>query len=538
METFAKLFGSVLVFFYHCFDRIVIHGYLLGLSRPGNVVFYFRDVLGLSPITPEVLARPTREYQAWVEAYARQHRLPFEWAPKGVRKEDFVRPWLQRMERQKRYGVYYILKSKERGNTFRSCLSSFSDSCPQDRLLRRRQSCFTHYYFYLRDETLGPMVVQVASYLPFPMTFYLNGHSFIAQQLRRAGVAFRQQQNAFLRVSNPGALKSAADGLTAPLLRQRLQHWTAQLGPQFPPSVRRAMNLNRFYSLTQVEYCLNFIFRRHFPIHHLFERSCDLGLGRLTAHHLSQIFGFRLTHRLKGFLDSSLRQLEHGHHVFRAACKKAWIKSYEKFSTFLRLEVCSNCLPDFGLRKGLDHLPEVRLTLANLTDRFAAFEASCLNVHGDFPLFQRLALPVLVGQTRIPGIKIHDTRVIRLMEVLLHAGTLPLGWRSAQIHQAVLTTFGLSASAYTLTQLRYDLRKMKAHGLVQRCGQSYAYCLTSKGAKVALLFILFHKRVCGPLAFSLFQRRPDPQARPHSRIEAAYHRADQAIEKVLDLLAA
>jgi hypothetical protein len=124
------------------------------------------------------------------------------------------------------------------------------------------------------------------------------------------------------------------------------------------------------------------------------------------------------------------------------------------------------------------------------------------------------------------------------MEVLLHAGTLPLGWRSAQIHQAILTTFGLSASAYTLTQLRYDLRKMKAHDLLERCGQSYAYRLTSKGTKVALLFILFHKRVCGPLASSLFQRRPDPQAQPPSKIEAAYHRADQAIENVLQLLAA
>jgi hypothetical protein len=28
MELFTKLFGSLLVFVYHCFDRIVIHGYL------------------------------------------------------------------------------------------------------------------------------------------------------------------------------------------------------------------------------------------------------------------------------------------------------------------------------------------------------------------------------------------------------------------------------------------------------------------------------------------------------------------------------
>ncbi len=34
MESFAKLFGRLLVFVYHCFDRVVIHGYLSGLSRP------------------------------------------------------------------------------------------------------------------------------------------------------------------------------------------------------------------------------------------------------------------------------------------------------------------------------------------------------------------------------------------------------------------------------------------------------------------------------------------------------------------------
>ncbi len=41
MELFTKLFGSLLVFVYHCFDRIVIYGYLSGLSRPAQVVYFF-----------------------------------------------------------------------------------------------------------------------------------------------------------------------------------------------------------------------------------------------------------------------------------------------------------------------------------------------------------------------------------------------------------------------------------------------------------------------------------------------------------------
>jgi hypothetical protein len=85
--------GDLLAFVYHCFDRIVIYGYLSGLSRPEQVVHFFRNVVGLAVVDKEVLSRRTADYQAWVEAFARNHRLPIEWAEKGVRKEDHVLPW-------------------------------------------------------------------------------------------------------------------------------------------------------------------------------------------------------------------------------------------------------------------------------------------------------------------------------------------------------------------------------------------------------------------------------------------------------------
>ena len=81
-----------------------------------------------------------------------------------------------------------------------------------------------------------------------------------------------------------------------------------------------------------------------------------------------------------------------------------------------------------------------------------------LNVHVDFPLLQRIALPITIGAVRYPGIKIHETRIIRLLEVLLHGGTHVGGWTARQVHHAVLTTFQLSERAYGLNKLRYDLR--------------------------------------------------------------------------------
>jgi hypothetical protein len=161
-------FGDLLAFVYHCFDRIVICGYLSGLSRPEQVVYFFRQVVGVPVVSKEVLSQRTADYQAWVEAFARNHRLPIEWAEKGVRKEDHVVPWQRRMARKRAYGVYYIFKSMEQGPTFRVSVPKYPTKDPHHRILAPQRSRFTHYYFYIRDETLGPMVMRVGLVLPVP----------------------------------------------------------------------------------------------------------------------------------------------------------------------------------------------------------------------------------------------------------------------------------------------------------------------------------------------------------------------------------
>jgi len=354
----------------------------------------------------------------------------------------------------------------------------------------------------------------VASFFPFHATYWLNGHSFMERELERGGIAFRKDDNALLAVDDVTFLQAAADRLSPAIIGKQLDYWTLILGPKFSKKERAQMNLSRFYAIAQIEYCRNFIFKRHFPIHKIFERSCAIGLWRLTANRISEIFGTRLHKRLRGKLATVIDQIEHGHHVFRAYWNNAFLKQYEKFSRYLRNELCSNNLRDFGLKKGLDHLDAVRKRFQIITDRFAGFQTECLNVHVDFPLLQRLALPITIGSVGHPGIKIPDTRTIRLLEVLLHGGITVGGWTAKQIHQAVLTTFQLSHHTYGLNQLRCDLRKLKGHGMLQRDGSRYAYQLTGKGVQVALLFLFFHKRFCGPLANSRFHHQPDPATVP------------------------
>ena len=542
MELFTKLFGTWLVFIYHGFDRIVLSGYLMGLQRPGQVVFWLQQVLGIEAITKEVLSRRTQDYVGWVEAFARNHNIPVKWAEKDLRKEDFVLPYLRRMERHNRYGVYFIFQAMEQGWTFRPGYKMVSKTPggPADYpILHKHRSRYRFFYFYLRDPVLGPMIVRIGTFLPFEASYYLNGHSYMELQLRRQGIAFRKEDNAFLAVDDVPALQRAADRLNGGLIQKRLNYWTFLLGPKFTKRDRRAAMLERSYYLHQVEYCQNFIFKSNHPIRKIFERSCELALWRMTGERIWRAFADRHCTRIRGKLQTTMEGVEHGRHVFRAYWKHAWVKQYEKYSTYLRNEVTSNNLADFRLRKGLAYMGEVRTRLLEVLNRFTAQQAENLNTHEEFALLRRIALPVHKGSTVTPGIRIQDLRMIRLLEVLLHAGTAIGGWTSKDIHAAILDRFDLSAARYNINSLRYDLRKLKGHGLLERETGRYTYRLTAKGQRVAILFLLFHQRLCGPVAGSHFQHRPDQRHYPTgSQLERAYYNADRAIDKIVMLLRA
>ena len=65
----------------------------------------------------------------------------------------------------------------EQGPTFRVTVPKYPTKDPNHRILARQRSRFTHDYFYIRDEVLGPMVMRVATFFPFQTTYYLNGHN-------------------------------------------------------------------------------------------------------------------------------------------------------------------------------------------------------------------------------------------------------------------------------------------------------------------------------------------------------------------------
>lgn len=544
MQLFRKLFSSWIQFVYHTFDRVVINGYLDFFRAESHVVVFFKEVLHEPVITKKVLRRRTAEYVQWIKAYAGKNEIPLIWVPrikgKPVSHEAVVGTALERARRAQRFGVYYILMSMEQGRTFRSIQLDHDTTDPNYRMIRSEFCRFRHYYFYIYDPILGAMALRVGAFLPFQVCAYLNGHEFIARYLTLHRISYTKADNAFKAVADPKALQRAANQFKAKTIRSRLNYWSFVLAPKFSAKEKLACKgLRRSWSIQQVEYCWNVVFKRHWPIRHIFERSCELSLYSFTADRIGQIFGHRTTRYLKGKLQTVLERIPHGRHVFRAYWKNSFLKQYEKWRTYLRLEMVSNNLPDLNLRKGLDNLEEIREVSQGILDRFAANQARNFNVHGQDDLLARLAKRVRLGKSKIAGIRIDQVRMMRLLEVLLRRGAGSLGgWTAKELQKAILDAFELKPGQYPLSAIRYDLRKLRAHHLIQRIPHTQRYRLTTKGQKTAILTTLLRNRVYKPLAASAFVHRPASEPMPDSRIEAAYRKVDLAFEELMQAIAA
>jgi len=104
----------------------------------------------------------------------------------------------------------------------------------------------------------------------------------------------------------------------------------------------------------------------------------------------------------------------------------------------------------------------LREKLAATNERCLALQAELLASTVDTGQLAALAQPTVVAQRRIPGVKLHDDRVIRVLETLLHPAAFAADWTTRELHTRILARHQLADSDYRLSQLRYDLGKLRA----------------------------------------------------------------------------
>ena len=207
--------------------------------------------------------------------------------------------------------------------------------------------------------------------------------------------------------------------------------------------------------------------------------------------------------------------------------KNSKIKQYHKLGKALRTETTTNDTADFGVARGLSHLPELKEIGFTASRRLLDVQRISHDPAEGAATMTALTQPVITpAGTRTAGMAITSTRVQALLSALCVFRLLPNGFTNRDLRGYLAPLLGLNPEAMTSGQITYDLRRLRIHGLIQRIPHSFRYQVTPAGLRQALFLTRLTQRLLIPGLAEL----TDPSPPAPSLLRAAARAYDAALD--------
>jgi hypothetical protein len=463
-----------------CYDRIIITGTLPGACYAGGMTS-FLYAKGIRIFDYARFAEPLRErirsraQEACVDA-----GIEIEHINKPhIRKEEVVAKVLAR--RGDHPGLVHVISAMEACESYRP----WHDKASGKTGLKPSPGKCLHYYFYFIDEKFGLCYLRVPTWCPFRLQFYCNGHSWLARKLTAAGIEFSLADNAFVRIADADRAQALADTFKPEELHRRLDRYAKRFCP-----VAEAFGQSYHWSLMQVEYSTDLIFRSEETLKPLYENLSRQAILAVKAEQVASFLGKKITPQLAQELGSGFSTRIEGTCI-KHRFAKTGVKMYDKFGRVLRLETTTNDVSFFKhhrkvehrdrhttrelapLKKSIYSLIDLREILLGCNRRYLEFLSAIEDPSNGVRDLTRLSEAHHDGDRTIRGLNFFEPTEQQLLRALQRPAFNIHGVRRADLTPHVPE---LSAS-----RLSRQLHRLRSLGLIKRVTRSYRYYLTRLG---------------------------------------------------------
>jgi hypothetical protein len=342
-----------------------------------------------------------------------------------------------------------------------------------------------HYYFYFMDAELGLSYLRVPTWCPFRLQFYCNGHGWLARKLAAAGIGFITADNAFVRIDDWERAQALADAISPDELHRILDRYAEQCCP-----VLDVFGQSYHWSLMQVEYATDLVFRSQATLQPLYEQLSRQAVLSVRAEQIATFLGHKITPQLAQEIGSRFATRIEGTCI-KHRFGKSSVKMYDKFGVVLRLETTSNDVSSFKHHRKVEHrhgpatraLAPVKKTIYSLNDlrdillgcnrRYLAYLSALDDVSAGVRALDRLTRPRAVNGKTIKGVNFFNPVEQALLRALQRPAFNIAGIRRADL-MPLLTKLSPAGVSRQLQRLRHL-------GLIKRVARTYRYYLTRLG---------------------------------------------------------
>jgi hypothetical protein len=225
--------------------------------------------------------------------------------------------------------------------------------------------------------------------------------------------------------------------------------------------------------------------------------------------------------------------------VFKIHCGSLTLKIHTKGGRVLRTEVIVHNIRDQQhWHRSLPALPDIAGHLRDILDRFLAVVRCVDAATLEQGTLESLPLPSQVGRSRIAGIDVNRPRMVAVLKAVVALSSIPQGLSSRDLAAKVRELTGHSEVQYGSRQGSYDLKKLRAKGLVQRVQKSRRYEATQSGLRTMAAVAILREQVLEPILGKACHLGPHPPLAPENRgpLEDHYEAIQNEVRGLLEAL--
>jgi hypothetical protein len=502
LSRFVAKFTNLIVAVLSCFDRVMFKGHLP--IAYGSALEQFVD---------HVLKIRRKDFMAFAEEKA---AILVEHAKRLAEQAGAEYRFLQGAHRKDKL-VDDILRKRPISEGL-ICVFCCMECCGSFRLIggkdrprlvnaRRQQRVL---YFYYLDPKLGLIHIRLQTWFPLPVQVYVNGHSYLAQELFRRGLGFTQQDNAFTALDDPKAAQKLADSFIRQNWPKILNRLVRQVNPLMNEPWFRS--LSYYWVVDQAEYSTDLIFTSHEALAGLYPRLLDHAAVNFSAKDILTFLGRRFHPRFDGEVLTQCQKDRWPGARIKHRMKNNWLKMYDKFGLVLRIETVINNPREFKVRrlrtragcqemawcpmnKGVSNLYRYREVALAANERYLEALSVVDNPAPTYRRVEELTEPAVVSGRSHAGFNPAKEADVRLFGAVLDGNHVVRGFRNSDIRELLYgSTEDAGQRRRQSTAVGRMLKRLHVRGLIVKVPHSRRWHVSRKGHEVlgAVVQLYYH----------------------------------------------
>ena len=529
---------------YDCVDRIVLNAYFELAQSGGGFRVWWRRLFGTDENLDDThVMRFAARFARRVHAWAEKHDIPVLGAKAGERKHKKVEDYLP-LDSDSR-GIFCIVVGRAPA-PLRQVQRSGKGGINVARKAPLPYANF--YHFHLMDPEWGHVIVRFCPHPPFHANVILNGHEYVARQAVKQMIPFRQEGNCFTCVADLAGLGAIADTMSAPSAVGRLvqvgERWLYSACLCFALSLeeQERSGFRYKYSVYQAEYCRNLLFHHGRHLEVILNDVIDHTRRHLDLKTLKTIFGrkrrpyFRHSDRNPPRFEVVVERPDYDLTVFKIHFGRLTVKLYSKGECVLRAEAIAHNTKDLRCGCGIDKFPDIVSALQAMLDRFLSV-LRCLDAcFVDADTLDALPLASTFGSVRVGGVDLNKRRMQAVMEALIPLAVKPRGFQASELAVRVAELLGPEGQSYGPRQAAYDLKKLRAKGLIHKIDRSRRYEAPAEGLRQMAAMIVLRTKVLRPLLANAGKLSTAPAGKHPDVFNEHYKLIQRNTQKLFELL--